>query len=647
MKNRIMWFWVAFTALLAGACTPDKADDLSGGAVPLAADLKITIEVDQTTNFVTFKLDNEGMVPMWIFSGSETLTTNPCQRRYRRAGTYTVEVKAYNRNGMSDGSVIKEFTLDNDYSATNPLYGAGSKAWVIDASTDGHFGCGESVDNPTGWYAAAANEKAGKGLYDNVLTFNADGTYKFETGGGNIFVNAGVTLIGAEYNTNGEDFSMPWDDYTSTYEYSATTLTFPQQSPAYTVVGYVPNDAYLNGSQLELTIKSLSDEMMELVWYSATANGGGPIAWYMRYIPRDGATTSDPLFGSGSKTWKIANTEIGHLGCGPSIESPVEWYCAAADDKAGKGIYDDRVTFSEDGKYVYDPGEDGLTFINAGVTRFNTGGYVEDFDMENTRQETTYTIDDEYTTLSFPAHTFLPYIAHDEMFDTPTFTVKELTADKLVLVWYTATGNGGSSIAWQMILVPEDYEPGEPEEPEFNKGAELDPAEYKEFLAGSWTWESTSFQHFGCGESIANPTNWWPAPAGAKDGCSMYDDVMTFGADGSYTFDPTDGMTYRNAGVTTYTGAVVDSPLGDDFRVEAEKQTSTYTYSATSDAGVPCFTLPAGILFSYIANDDQLGDFRTYYITAMWENCIDISWYTPTGNGGGPIAWRYRLKRIK
>lgn len=306
-----------------------------------------------------------------------------------------------------------------------------------------------------------------------------------------------------------------------------------------------------------------------------------------------------------------------------------------------------RVTFSEDGKYVYDPGEDGLTFINAGVTQLNDAGYIEDFDIQNTRQETTYTVDDEYTTLTFPKHTFLPYIAHDEMFDSPTFTIKELTAEKLVLVWYTPTGNGGGSIAWQMILVPEDYEPGEPEEPEFNKGAELDPAEYKEFLTGAWTWESSSFQHFGCGESIANPTNWWPAPADAKAGCSMYDDVMTFGADGSYTFDPTDGMTYRNAGVTTYTGAVVDSPLGDDFRVEAVKQTSTYTYSATSDAGVPCFTLPQGILFSYIANDDQLGDFRTYYITAMWENCIDISWFTPTGNGGGAIAWRYRLKRIK
>lgn len=646
MKQAIIRLWAVGAALLAAACTPDKAEEPDGGAIPKASELEATVEVDQTTNLVTFRLDNREMVPMWIFSPSDIVTDNPFQRRFRRAGTYTVEIKAYNRNGICDGSILKEFTLENDYSSTNPLYGDGSKAWIIDSSTPGHFGCGESVDNPTGWYAAQPDEKAGKGLYDNVLTFHADGTYEFATGGGKIFVNTGVTLIGSEYNTTGEDFSMPWDDYSSTYELDGGTLVFPQQSPHYTVVGYVPNDAYLTGSQLELTVKSLSDELMELVWFSPTANAGGPIAWYMRYIPRDGAPEKDPLFGAGSKTWKIANSEIGHLGCGPSIESPVEWYCAAPDDKAGKGVYDDRITFSEDGKYVYDPGQDGLTFINAGCTTFNTTGFTEDFDMENTRQETTYTIDDGYTTLSFPARTFLPYVAHDDMYAAPTFTVKELTADRLVLIWFTPTGNNGGPIAWQMIFVPENYEPDKPDQPDFDKGAELEPGEYKTYLEGSWTWESSSFQHFGCGESIANPTNWWPAPADAKAGCSMYDDVMTFAADGSYTFDPVDGMTYMNNGVKSYTGAVVDSPLGDDFRVEASKQTATYDYAATSDAGFPCFTLPANTLFSYIASDDQLSTFRTYYITAMWENCLEISWFTPTGNGGGPIAWRYRLKRV-
>ncbi len=642
MKKIMMWCWVALAAVAAAACSPDEVDDLNGGAIPLAGELKIEVDVDQTTNYVTFRLLNEGMVPMWIFSETETVTQNPYQRRYRRAGDYTVEVKAFNRNGISDGAATCTFTVENDYSATHPLYGEGSKSWVIDASADGHFGCGP-LANPLEWYQAKANEKSGTGLYDNVLTFNADGTYKFETGG-TVFVNAGVTLLG-ENPTPGTDFSVAWEDHTGKYEYKSAdkVIVFPQQQPAYTVVGYVPNDEYLTGSKLELRVLSLEDNAMELVWYTATGNGGGEIAWYMRYVPKDGSAPveKDPLYGAGSKTWRIAAGEPGHMGCGPTAESPAEWWSAAPNDKQAFGVYDDRITFTEDGKFIYDPGEDGLTYVNVG-TSFNPDPDTvkEDFDIENVRQETTYAIDDEYTRLTLPAKTFMPYVPNDEMFNNPTFIVRELTTNRMVLVAAT------EGIAWQMIFVPEDYS-DEPDEPAFNPGAMLEAGEYRDGLAGSWTWENTSFGHFGCGGSIGNPVDWWQGAADCKAGCSMYDDVMTFGADGSYTFDPVDGMTYMNKDVKGYAGEVVDSPLGDDFRVKAEKQTSTYTYAAATDGGYPAFTLPEGVLFSYIANNVQLTTDRTYYITAMWENQVEITWFTATGNGGTQIGWRYRLKRVQ
>ena len=634
---------MALAGVLAGACTADEADDLNGGAVPSAEALDVSIEVDDETNYVTFRLNNEGMTPVWIFSETEMFTQNPYQRRYRKAGTYSVEVKAYNRNGMSDGAKSCEFTVAHDFSTTNPLYGTGSKSWVIDAAAEKHFGCGPSVESPVEWYGAAPNEKAGTGLYENVLTFNSDGTYKFEAGeGGKVFVNAGVTLLGE--NTSGQDMSVEWENYTSTYEYKDDEglLVFPQQAPDYTVVGYVPSDLYLTEAPLQLVVKSLSDDLMELVWYTATGNGGGSIAWYMRYVPKDGAAPveKDPLFGAGSKTWKIAANDPGHMACGESVANPAGWWSAAPNEKADFGIYDDRITFSEDGKFVYDPGEDGLTYVNYG-TKFNPdpATVTTDFDMENTRQESTYTIDDDYKMLTLADNTFMPYIANDQMYEKPSFTVAELTADRMVLV------QAVEGIAWQLIFVPESVST-EPEAPTFNPGAQLEAGEYKEYLTGSWTWESSSFGHFGCGGSIANPVEWWQGAADCKAGCSMYDDVMTFGDGGSYTFDPVDGMTYMNAGVKTYTGEQVDQPLGDDFRVKAEKQEATYTYSATGEAGFPSFTLPEGILFSYIGNDAQLTSERTYYITAMWENQMEISWYTATGNGGGPIAWRYRLKRI-
>jgi hypothetical protein len=194
-------------------------------------------------------------------------------------------------------------------------------------------------------------------------------------------------------------------------------------------------------------------------------------------------------------------------------------------------------------------------------------------------------------------------------------------------------------ICWQFILVPESYmgEGGGDEPPAFDPGAPLEAAQFAEGLIGSWTWESSTTGHFGCGSSIGYPIDWWSAGPEAQAGCSMYDDVMTFGADGSYSFDPVDGMTYRNVGVTNYPGREVDM-VGSDYRVEAMKMSSTYTYTAEGD--FPSFTLPAGVVFSYIASDDQFMNYTTYYITAMWENQVEITWYSPN------ISWRYRLKRV-
>lgn len=639
MKKIMMWSWIALVGLFAASCSPDEIDDVSAAGLPSVNNLNVEIVVNQETNYVTFTLKNAEMTPLWIFSESEIITANPYQKRYRKAGTYSVEVKAMNRNGVSDGSRTYEFVVENDLSGptSHPLYGTESKAWIIDAGTAGHFGCGPDAGNAAGWWSAGANEKAGSGMYENVLTFKADGSYLFEVGEpGTVFVNTGVTLIGADLNS-GTDFSYPWKDQEGKYELTDTSIKVAQQhAPDYTIIGYVPNDAYLT-STIELQIVTMEDSKLEVAWVAPD----GSIAWFFRYIPRDGAAVveRDPLFGNGTKTWRIASHEAGHMGCGESVDNPAGWWSAAPEDKAAFGVYDDRITFSEDGKYTYNPGEDGMTYINFGCTLFNTTGATEDFDMPNQVQESTYTVNDDYTQLTLAPNTFLPYISSDAMYQNPTFAVKELKSDHMVWVFVD------SGICWQLTFVPEDYTT-EPAPAPFDPGAQLEAGEYRDYLAGTWTWESSSQGHMGCGDSIGNPTGWWSAPADNKAGCSMYDDLMTFGADGSYTFDPVDGMTYMNQGVTAYTaGTVVDQPMGDDFRVTAEVQTGSYTYSTAGD--YPNFTLSDQVLFSYIPNDMFFTTDRTFYITAMWENQIEISWFTATGNGGGPIAWRYLLKRVE
>ena len=67
MKSFFKYIAVAMAmSLLAIGCTPEiLAPDQS--KLPEASALDVKIDVDQTTNYVTFTVTNPGVVPMWIF----------------------------------------------------------------------------------------------------------------------------------------------------------------------------------------------------------------------------------------------------------------------------------------------------------------------------------------------------------------------------------------------------------------------------------------------------------------------------------------------------------------------------------------------------------------------------------------------------
>ncbi len=618
MKRILISLCAAFVAGFSlVACTPDAVSGLDENGMPGIGGLEVNVSVDQTTNMVSFSVTNNdtSITPVWIFSETDIVMTSSFERRYRTAGTYTVEVKAFNRNGNSDASVVEEFTLDQDYVVPmHPLFGTGEKRWKVAAKTLGHLALGETIETSDGWWSAQPDEKENTGFYDDRVTFKGDGTYIYDPGpDGLSFVNG--SLLGG-----GDDGDMPGTLQTTTYtlDESAMTLTLPQG----TFTPYIANQEQLDGPWT-YTVKVLDDNQLLLAWYT------GGLAWQLILEPETRVERS-PLWGNGTKTWKIASMLDSHLALGGAY--PTEWYNAAPYEKESTGFYDDRVTFGEDGSYIYDPGPDGLTFVNGSMA-----GGGDDYDMEGTRKEATYTFDEDAMTLVLPEGVNLPYIANPAQIASDwTYTVGELGADKLLLSWW----QDEQSMFWQIILVPEDYvgeDDGGDEPPPYDPGAQLEVAQFAEALIGSWTWESSSAGHFGCGESITNPTGWWSAGSEAQVGCSFYDDVMTFAEEGVYKFDPVDGMTYRNNGVTNYPGTVIDK-VGDDYRVAAMSMESTYTYTAEGD--FPSFTLPASVLFSYIASNDQLTTLTTYYITAMWENQVEISWYSPG------ISWRYRLKRV-
>ena len=163
------------------------------------------------------------------------------------------------------------------------------------------------------------------------------------------------------------------------------------------------------------------------------------------------------------KQWRFANKEAGHLACGPSGTAGTEWWSAGPDEKKGTGMYDDRISFTEEnakgGTFNYDAGADGLTYVNYG-TQFNTEGATADIDVALGNQTSTWSfepgVDSEGNSCTYivlAANTRFPYISDDKQYENPRFRIETLTAKKLVLVY-----DNPGAIAWHFIFTSEEAE---------------------------------------------------------------------------------------------------------------------------------------------------------------------------------------------
>ena len=650
MKNIWKYIAVAAVAAFTAACAPQYPEPVPAG-IPQASALDVTIAVDQETNFVTFTMNTPGVVPVWIFGDQlidgkvnkkYSYTVNGLKLRFREAADYSVEVKAYNSSGISQGSILKTFTLENTYrdpfDATpyiRAVSGGSSQNWVWNSSENGHFGCGP-VGDPKAWWSCEANGKAGF-LYDDIMSFDSEGNYTFNPVDGHAYANAGSEFK-PEAKTGDEDYLFPAEQATTKYSVENNWndagieeifLVLEQGS----LLSYVPHKSAVEEPRFQvLETKTASmKKKLQLMSTVFTPNNPDGISWYYEFVPEGSAAgDEDPLFGAESKAWVLDNETQGYMGCGPSPADPASWWSAAPHEKDGFAVTDDELTFFKDGKYVFDPGADAKVYVNKG-SGYHPELYQDDdqdYNAPADKQESTYTLgsDANGDYIEFPAGILYGYVASPDVInDQPNrLIVKELTKDKLVLV---ASFEG---ISWQLIYRPKNAPTEEV-------------GELKDVLVGSWTWDADVNGHFGCGPDLGNPTGWWSGEAHCKDNASMYNDVMTFTADGKYTFDPVDGMSYINQGVTIFDSRKVDSPYGDDFNITSEKVTVDYTLDEIGDFEV--IKLAAGAMFSYIPTDDFMDDI-TLYVRSYKKDQIMLMSYTPTGNGGGAIAWQFILKRV-
>lgn len=455
-------------SLLAIGCTPEIiAPDQD--KLPSTDDFDVTISVDQATNYVTFTMNNTGMVPMWIFGDVKidkdvnkkyAYTTNGISLRFRDSGEHFVEVKAYNANGISMGSKIYSFIIENTYRDPfdpSSYVKAITGEWMWNNEVAGHFGCGPDLAGPAGWWAAGANEKADWSLYNDRMTFTADGKYQFNPGDdGKVYVNAGFSALGA--SPDGADFLVDIPAYETTYSFENNWNEAGIEEiwlvlPAQKNLSYIPNQTIYDDPRFLVMDSKPSSMRKELKLAAALApNGDGTISWYYNFIPAVHVASPEELLAGTSaegKVWVMDSASKGHLGCGESAANAAGWWSAGPEEKAGTGLYDDEITFYPGGKYVYSSGADGLMYINWGVTAIGPNPGVEpDIDIEWPLTESTYEFDGE--TIILAANTPMVYVPSDYVWENPVFHVTALTETSMTVV----AENPGCY--WQMIFKARD-----------------------------------------------------------------------------------------------------------------------------------------------------------------------------------------------
>lgn len=475
MKTTLKYIALSMSAALMAACSPDYITP-DQAKLPQAADFDVQVEVNQETNYVTFNMNNNGIVPVWIVGATDPIdnangskvtgknyayTGNGLLLRFRDEGKHTVEVKAYNAHGISVGSQMVEFTLNNTYRDPfdpapyiKALSDGSTKTWEWNHTVAGHFGCGPFGGTGTEWWSAGAEEKKDWSLYDDKITFGADGSYIYDPGDGQLYVNAN-SGIKSEYAT-GEDYLVPWEKTTATYSVESSWndagveeiyITLPKGTP----MSYVADQTELDDPRY-LVLESKPADMkkcLKLVANLKTSGNPDGIAWHYEFVKEGsaGGDVTDPLYGKTSKTWVLDSDANGHIGCGPDQSNPAGWWAAGPNEKAGFGLYDDEITFYADGKYVFNPGADGKIYINKDVTAIGPGTtQSEDYDIDWTVQESTYTLNGDV--LTFPEGVVIGYVANNESVTNPTYVITENTEDKLVIV------ANFSGISWQYIYKP-------------------------------------------------------------------------------------------------------------------------------------------------------------------------------------------------
>ncbi len=313
------------TGLALTACSPESFDGPDQAGIPSISNVEINMNVDQTVNQATFNVANlpAQTYAIWTVNGNQYSTLNPMNWANNKAGTYDVELRLGNRNGFSQGSISKSFTFENSQIDLTPYYNRISRTWRINYAEAGHMGCGEPGSDGSNWWSANPNDKADWGVYDDRITFNADGEYTYNPGdGGTMYVNTGCSIF-SEFNTNdGQDFMADVDAQTASYKFDVDGENIVLILPANTQFPYISSDAQF--ANPKFTVLKLTNNEMILLYE------GDGITWRFVFTSKEeeapafggfkadsdfnlwkGATFTNDFYYAHGEGWEANPTPIG------------------------------------------------------------------------------------------------------------------------------------------------------------------------------------------------------------------------------------------------------------------------------------------------------------------------------------------------
>ena len=274
-----------FAGLALTACSPDSFDGADPNGKPTVSGTDFQMTVDQETNqMVATYTPAPGTYPIWILNGTQYSTLSEVGYNNPEQGTYTVELKLGNRNGISDAGLKKEFTFNEtkiDYSAD--FRRICNKEWRIANREVAHMACGPAGTAATEWWSAQPNDKKDFGVYDDRITFTAEnrkgGTYTYNAGDdGMTYVNKGTKWA----NKAPEDVDVALGNQAASWSFEVydwedadgkvTKQTYIQLG-AKTLFPYISSDAQYENPKFR--IETLTATKMVLVYDSPDRD----IAW--------------------------------------------------------------------------------------------------------------------------------------------------------------------------------------------------------------------------------------------------------------------------------------------------------------------------------------------------------------------------------